>query len=211
MRLLRSDLTVALCMTAVRREFVKAQTYEPILCAQVTSLCQPLYAIEERTKTLSVSARYELRKREATCIWREIEGWLQRESVLRAALPDSRFGKSVGYLKNQSTALQKYLPMVVYRPTRSGGIDHSSVGSRSSQFAVPRTLSSHQQLSAIAECRPQYASPPPGHRKRFGRRIQKARGRKPEPSIRSRTWFRVSALNSCLTPGHPSEVDPPRP
>ena len=70
---------------------------------------QQLYAIEERGKHLSVSARYELRQREATPIWDEIEQWLDSDAVRRAALPSSRFGKAVGYLRNQWNALQKYL------------------------------------------------------------------------------------------------------
>ena len=99
----------ASCNWHARREFVKAEAYEPILCAQMISLYQQLYAIEERAKMWSVSARYELRQREAIPIWRHIEQWLQRESVRRAALPSSRFGKAVAYLQNQWTALQKYL------------------------------------------------------------------------------------------------------
>jgi len=99
----------ASCNSHARREFVKAETYEPILCAQITSLYGQLYAIEERAKQLSVSARYELRKRESAWIWKEIEQWLDSAAVRRAALPSSRFGKAVGYLRNQWTALQKYL------------------------------------------------------------------------------------------------------
>lgn len=99
----------ASCNWHARREFVKAEAYEPILCAQIISFYQRLYAIEQRAKTHSVSARYDLRQREAKPIWREIEQWLEGESVRRAALPSSRFGKAVGYLKNQKTALQKYL------------------------------------------------------------------------------------------------------
>jgi transposase len=100
----------ASCNWHARREFVKAETYEPILCAQIIiSLYQQLYAIEERAKHLSVSARYELRQRESTRIWDEIQQWLDHDAVRRAALPSSRFGKAVGYLRNQWNALQKYL------------------------------------------------------------------------------------------------------
>ena len=104
-----SRITHASCNSHARREFVKAEAYEPMLCAQILSLYQQLYAIEERAKTQAVSARYDLRQREAQPVWREIEHWLEREAVQRAALPSSRFGKAVGYLKNQWTSLQKYL------------------------------------------------------------------------------------------------------
>lgn len=99
----------ASCNWHARREFVKAEVYEPILCAQIIALYQRLYAIEQRAQTWTASARQELRQREAVPIWREIDQWLETESVQRGALPRSRFGKAVGYLKNQKPALQKYL------------------------------------------------------------------------------------------------------
>ena len=99
----------ASCNWHARREFVKAESYEPILCAQLISLYQQLYAIEERAKTWSAEARYELRQREGRPIWQQIEQWLRQDQVQRAALPSSRFGKAVGYLTNQWTALQRYL------------------------------------------------------------------------------------------------------
>ncbi len=41
----------ASCNTHARREFTKAENYEPILCARIVSLYGQLYAIEERAKT----------------------------------------------------------------------------------------------------------------------------------------------------------------
>jgi transposase len=99
----------ASCNWHARREFVKAEVYEPVLCAQIISLYQRLYAIEQRAKTWTASERRGLRQREAQPIWHEIEQWLESKPVQRAALPSSRFGKAVGYLKNQKAALQKYL------------------------------------------------------------------------------------------------------
>jgi hypothetical protein len=99
----------ASCNVHARREFVEAESYEPILCAQILSLYQQLYRIEERAKTLTAEARYELRQRESVSVWREMELWLASDAVRRAALPSSRFGKAVGYLTNQWSALQKYL------------------------------------------------------------------------------------------------------
>lgn len=99
----------ASCNVHARREFVEAESYEPILCAQILSLYQQLYRIEERAKTLTAEARYALRQRESVSVWREMELWLASDAVRRAALPSSRFGKAVGYLTNQWSALQKYL------------------------------------------------------------------------------------------------------
>ena len=99
----------ASCNLHARREFVKAEMYEPTLCAEATALYRHLYAIEERGKLLSVEERYELRQREAVPIWNEIKRWLESDRVQQPALPSSRFGKAVGYLQNQWNSLQRYL------------------------------------------------------------------------------------------------------
>ena len=99
----------ASCNAHARREFVEAESCEPILCAQILSLYQQLYRIEERAKSLTAEARYELRQRESVSVWREMKRWLASDAVRCAALPSSRFGKAVGYLTNQWSALQKYL------------------------------------------------------------------------------------------------------
>ena len=107
----RSDgrIVHASCNAHARREFVKAEAYEPILCAELLALYRRLYAIEERGKLLDVDARRKLRQSDAVPVWKEIEKWLESESVRKAALPSSRFGKAVGYLRNQWVSLQRYL------------------------------------------------------------------------------------------------------
>ncbi|MEZ6103541.1 MAG: transposase [Pirellulaceae bacterium] len=112
MRTSKNVAMAALCMPVAmhtRREFVKAEAYEPILCAELLALYRRLYAIEERGKLLDVDARGELRQSDAVLVWKEIEKWLESESVRKAALPSSRFGKAVGYLQNQWVSLQRYL------------------------------------------------------------------------------------------------------
>lgn len=98
----------ASCNSHARREFVKAEANEPVLCAQAISFYAQLYDIEERGKTLDVSGRLALRQREAIPIWERFGRWLNSEQVQRA-LPQSRFGKAVGYLENQWESLQRYL------------------------------------------------------------------------------------------------------
>lgn len=99
----------ASCNAHARREFVQAEDHQPILCAQILSLYRQLYMIEERGKLLDAETRRQLREREAKPIWQRMEAWLHSDEVVRAALPRSRFGKAVGYLKNQWNALRKYL------------------------------------------------------------------------------------------------------
>jgi transposase len=98
----------ASCNGHARREFVKAETTEPILCAQMLSLYGQLYDVEERGKTLNVAGRLALRQRDAIPSWARMGVWLEKDEV-RRALPQSAFGKAVGYLRNQWVGLQKYL------------------------------------------------------------------------------------------------------
>ena len=87
---------------------MKAEASEPILCAQAQSLYRQLYDVEERGKMLSVQGRFELRQRDAVPIWKRFGQWLESEKV-RHVLPQSDSGKAIGYLRNQWTALQRYL------------------------------------------------------------------------------------------------------
>ncbi|MFO0914363.1 MAG: IS66 family transposase [Pirellulales bacterium] len=102
-------IVYAACNTHARREFVQAETYEPILCAQVEALYRQLSSIEHRAKVLAAEERLALRQREAAPIWQMIDTWTKSEPVQRAALPSNPFGKAIGYLKNHWPALQRYL------------------------------------------------------------------------------------------------------
>jgi transposase len=98
----------ASCNSHARREFVKAEASEPILCAQASSFYGQLYDVEERGKVLDAEGRLALRQRDAVPIWKRFGRWLESDEV-RRALPGSRFGKATGYLRNQWDALQRYL------------------------------------------------------------------------------------------------------
>jgi len=98
----------ASCNGHARREFVKAEANEPVLCAEALSLYRQLYDVEERGKMLGLQGRFELRQRDAVPIWTRFGQWLKSDQV-QHALPESDFGKAVGYLRNQWTGLQRYL------------------------------------------------------------------------------------------------------
>ena len=98
----------ASCNGHARHEFVKAEASDPVLCAQAQSLYRQLYDVEERGKTLDAQGRFELRQRDAVRIWERFAQWLESEKV-RRVLPQSDVGKAIGYLRNQWTALQRYL------------------------------------------------------------------------------------------------------
>jgi len=98
----------ASCNAHARREFVEAESNDPILASQGISFYRQLYDVEERAKTLDAAARLGLRQRDAVPIWNRMEQWLVSDAANRA-LPLSAIGKALGYMRNQWTALRRYL------------------------------------------------------------------------------------------------------
>ena len=98
----------AACNAHARREFVKAESNDPVLASQALSFYRQLYDVEERGKTLDAAARLELRQREAMPIWSRMRLWLDSAAVARV-LPQSAIGEAIGYLRNHWPALRVYL------------------------------------------------------------------------------------------------------
>jgi transposase len=98
----------ASCNMHARREFIQAESNDPILASQAISFYHQLYEVEERGKTLDAAARQQLRQRHAVPIWNRMRRWLDSDAVKRA-LPRSRIGEALGYLRNQWSALTLYL------------------------------------------------------------------------------------------------------
>jgi transposase len=98
----------ASCNMHARREFIQAESNDPILASQAISFYRQLYEVEERGKTLDATASHQLRRREAVPIWNHMRRWLDGDAAKRA-LPRSRIGEALGYLRNQWSALTVYL------------------------------------------------------------------------------------------------------
>ena len=98
----------ASCNMHARREFIQAESNDPILASQAISFYRQLYAVDERGKTLDADARHGLRQREAVPIWNRMRRWLDGDAAKRV-LPRSRIGEALGYLRNQWSALTMYL------------------------------------------------------------------------------------------------------
>lgn len=98
----------ASCNAHARREFVRAESNDPILASQAISFYRQLYEVEERGKTLDAAARWALRQRDAVPIWDRMRRWLDNEPAKRV-LPRSAIGEAIGYLRNQWSALRMYL------------------------------------------------------------------------------------------------------
>jgi transposase len=98
----------ASCNMYARREFIQAESNDPILASQAISFYRQLYDVEERGKTLDAAARHQLRQGEAVPVWNRMRRWLDGDAAKRA-LPRSRIGEALGYLRNQWAALTVYL------------------------------------------------------------------------------------------------------
>ncbi len=96
------------CNSHARRYFVKAQSNDPILAAEMYSLFRQLYAVEYRGALLTTADRLTLRQRDAVPIWQHMARWLERDDVKRV-LPKSSLGEAIGYLRNQWSSLRLYL------------------------------------------------------------------------------------------------------
>lgn len=96
------------CNSHARREFVKAESNDPVLATQMIAMFRQLYAVEYRGALLSAAERLELRQRDAVPVWQGMRKWLDQEEVKRL-LPKSDIGQAVGYLRNQWESLRRYL------------------------------------------------------------------------------------------------------
>ena len=196
----------ASCNAHARREFVAAESSEPVLAAQAESLYRQLYEVEERGKTLTPDERWALRQRDAVPIWSRIRQWLDSVPVQRV-LPKSALGKAVGYLRNQWSALQVYL--------RDGRLPIDN--DQSEQTIRPLTVGRSNWLFlghprggrplAVVQHREQRPSSSLGDSGLLGGRVTAAGRCAAEPSFRPRTGSTVPAGSSPgpLGPG-PSSV-----
>ena len=96
------------CNSHARRYFVKAQSNDPILAAEMYSLYRQLYAVEYCGALLTSAERLALRQRDAVPVWQRMARWLERDEVKRV-LPKSSLGEAIGYLRNQWSSLRLYL------------------------------------------------------------------------------------------------------
>ena len=98
----------AACNAHARRKIFDARDGYPLEASLVLAKYQQLYDIEDRAKDFSPEDRLALRQAEAAPIFTSLGEWLGGEQASRA-LPKSRFGKALGYLRNHWDALRLYL------------------------------------------------------------------------------------------------------
>jgi len=142
----------ASCNMHARREFIEAESNDPILASQAISFYRQLYDVEERGKTLDAAAHHQLRQREAVPIWNRMRRWLDGDAAKRA-LPRSRIGEALGYLRNQWSALTLYLgdPRIPIDNAQSEQIIRPlTVGRNNWQFlGHPKAAAGRMQLYSV--------------------------------------------------------------
>ncbi len=142
----------ASCNMHARREFIQAESNDPILASQAISFYHQLYEVEERGKTLDAAVRHQLRQREAVPIWNRMRRWLD-DAAAKRALPRSRIGEALGYLRNQWSALTVYLgdPRIPIDNAQSEQIIRPlTVGRNNWQFlGHPKAAAGRLQLYSI--------------------------------------------------------------
>jgi transposase len=109
-------ITLAHCWAHVRRKFIEAEPHYPEPCRTALELITQLYAVEHEVPTpLGLSAedgsadflarRRRLRHERPRAIVGEIHTW----ALAQRALPESSFGKALGYLRGLWLGLTRFL------------------------------------------------------------------------------------------------------
>ena len=109
-------ITLAHCWAHVRRKFIEAEPHYPEPCRTALELITQLYAVEHEVPTpLGLSAgdgsadflarRRRLRHERSRAIVGEIHTW----ALVQRALPESSFGKALGYLRGLWLGLTRFL------------------------------------------------------------------------------------------------------
>jgi transposase len=97
----RSDIIRMACMAHVRRKFTDALTYDIKRCTQVLEIMKPWFVAEAQAKkeNLGFNDRLIMRREQIEPSMHQCEDWLRQQ--LPSILPQSPFGKAVGYALNQ--------------------------------------------------------------------------------------------------------------
>lgn len=95
------------CLAHARRKFDQARSSHPALASQALALFQQLYDSEDRGRQLTPEALHALRQEEAAPLLARLRAWADVQAEV--ALPKSKFGEALGYLRNQWETLTTYL------------------------------------------------------------------------------------------------------
>jgi len=103
-----SRIVRAACHGHARRYIFEARDYHPQPCAQLLAWYRQLYDVEDQARGKSAEEVLALRQQQSAPIMAELRHWLDQEAD-RVALPKSRLGDAVRYLRNQWEPLNVFL------------------------------------------------------------------------------------------------------
>jgi len=95
------------CLAHARRKFDEAKSSHPALAAEALAFFQQLYDLEDRARDFTPEERRALRAAEAAPLLARLRAWADAQAS--RALPKSRFGEALGYLRNQWDSLTTYV------------------------------------------------------------------------------------------------------
>jgi len=95
-------------VTHARRKIFEARSVYPRESCEVLAKFQQLDDIETRGKKMSADHRWTWRQSEAKPSWESLGVWLDSPAA-RALFPKSKFGESLGYVRNHWEPLPLYL------------------------------------------------------------------------------------------------------
>jgi len=132
------------CWAHARRKFFDASKNYQRQSHQVLEWIGQLYDIEDRTRELSVEARYSLRCAEAEPVLDKLEAYLAE--LAETLLPKSALAKAVTYARNQWQALRRYTAdgrLTMDNNTSERTLRHQAIGRKNwlflgSESAGPR-------------------------------------------------------------------------
>jgi transposase len=100
------DVSEVACWAHARRKFFDAKETDSQRAARMLSFVRELYAVEDQAKSLTDSARFELRQQQSVPILENIKVWLDEQSQI--VLPRTAMAGAIGYALNQWDALCVY-------------------------------------------------------------------------------------------------------
>jgi transposase len=96
------------CNAHARRYVHKAREQQPGLTSLMLAIYGELYDIEDRARLMNDQERLVLRQRESVPLMERLKSLVEGAEA-RAALPKSKLGIAIGYLRNHWEALSRYL------------------------------------------------------------------------------------------------------
>jgi transposase len=130
-----SPIVEVACWAHARRKFFDARPNYPREAHQVLEWIGQLYDIEDRARSLSITARRELRQREAEPVLDKLEVYLAQLAAM--VLPKSALAKGVNYARNQWAALRCYTTdgrLTIDNNTSERTLRHQAIGRKNWLF-----------------------------------------------------------------------------